>query len=221
MRRFAPIHCWTGTAFDVSASFGLTPEQKHIQEVAREFGMNEMFPYMKEWDEKVSAHACVATLHAFCIAKLRVPLLSSSGRSRILSRLRSLRHADSGLPHALLVLFERLLQCLHVVHRFRPWTLLSVPSSDLCLFLIRQTYDQCQMRLSGLTVKLSCLSDHCSFQEHFPKDVLRKAAALGFGAVYASDEYGGSGLSRLDASIIFEAMAPGCVSTTAFLSLHK
>lgn len=40
-------------------------------------------------------------------------------------------------------------------------------------------------------------------------------------AVYAKEDYGGSGLSRLEASVIFEALATGCVSTTAYLSIHK
>ncbi len=55
----------------------------------------------------------------------------------------------------------------------------------------------------------------------FPVDTLRKAAELGFGAVYTSDEYGGTGLSRLDASIIFEALSTGCVSTAAYLTIHN
>jgi len=50
---------------------------------------------------------------------------------------------------------------------------------------------------------------------------MRKAASLGFGAIYARDDFGGSGLTRLDASIIFEALAQGCVSTTAYISIHK
>jgi len=58
-------------------------------------------------------------------------------------------------------------------------------------------------------------------EEVFPVEVLRKAAELGFGAVYTSDEYGGTGLSRLDASIIFEALSRGCVSTAAYLTIHN
>jgi len=50
---------------------------------------------------------------------------------------------------------------------------------------------------------------------------MRKAAALGFGAIYCKEEFGGSGLSRLDASLIFEALSQGCVSTTAYISIHK
>jgi alkylation response protein AidB-like acyl-CoA dehydrogenase len=55
----------------------------------------------------------------------------------------------------------------------------------------------------------------------FPKDVLRKAADLGFGGVYVRDDVGGSGLGRLDAAVIFEAMATSCVSTTSFLTIHN
>ena len=50
---------------------------------------------------------------------------------------------------------------------------------------------------------------------------MRKAASLGFGAIYAKEDYGGTGLSRLDASITFEALSQGCVSTTAYISIHK
>lgn len=50
---------------------------------------------------------------------------------------------------------------------------------------------------------------------------MRRAAQLGFGAIYAREEHGGSGLSRLDASIVFEALSQGCVTTTAYLSIHK
>jgi len=58
-------------------------------------------------------------------------------------------------------------------------------------------------------------------QEIFPVDVLRNAAALGFGALYTRMDYGGTGLTRLDASIIFEALSHGCVSTTAYLTIHN
>lgn len=50
---------------------------------------------------------------------------------------------------------------------------------------------------------------------------MRKAAELGFGAIYCSEEFGGSGLGRVDASVIFESLATGCVSTTAFISIHN
>ena len=47
------------------------------------------------------------------------------------------------------------------------------------------------------------------------------AAALGFGAIYVSEESGGIGLGRLEAALIMEAMAYGCPSTSAFISIHN
>jgi alkylation response protein AidB-like acyl-CoA dehydrogenase len=55
----------------------------------------------------------------------------------------------------------------------------------------------------------------------FPKDTIREAAELGFGAIYISEESGGIGLGRLEAALIFEAMAYGCPSTSAFISIHN
>ena len=54
-------------------------------------------------------------------------------------------------------------------------------------------------------------------ESHFPVDVMRQAAALGFAGVYVQEDVGGSGLSRLDASLIFEALSYGCVPTAAYL----
>ncbi len=58
-------------------------------------------------------------------------------------------------------------------------------------------------------------------REEFPETALRSAAALGFAGIYVKDEFGGSGLSRLDATIIFEELATACVSTAAYLSIHN
>ncbi len=55
----------------------------------------------------------------------------------------------------------------------------------------------------------------------FPVEALRKAAALGFGGIYVKDDVGGSGLSRLDATIIFEELAQGCTSTAAYIAIHN
>src|SRR5688500_14419 len=54
-----------------------------------------------------------------------------------------------------------------------------------------------------------------------PRDVIRQAAELGFGAIYVSEESGGIGLGRLEAALIMEAMAYGCPSTSAFISSHN
>ncbi|GAA3988803.1 isobutyryl-CoA dehydrogenase [Allokutzneria multivorans] len=58
-------------------------------------------------------------------------------------------------------------------------------------------------------------------EKHFPVDVLRKAAEVGMGGVYVSEDFGGSGLSRLDAALIFEGLATGCPSLAGYLSIHN
>src|SRR3984893_352376 len=57
--------------------------------------------------------------------------------------------------------------------------------------------------------------------ETFPVEALRKAAALGFGGIYVKEDVGGSALTRLDATIIFEELAQGCTSTAAYISIHN
>lgn len=55
----------------------------------------------------------------------------------------------------------------------------------------------------------------------FPVETLREAAALGFAGIYVRDDVGGSGLTRLDAALIFEELAQGCTSTAAYISIHN
>ncbi|WP_417816842.1 acyl-CoA dehydrogenase family protein [Tritonibacter scottomollicae] len=54
-----------------------------------------------------------------------------------------------------------------------------------------------------------------------PKDLWPKVGELGFGSLYVSEESGGSGLSRLDATLVFEALSMACPSVAAFLSIHN
>src|SRR6202044_2223671 len=56
---------------------------------------------------------------------------------------------------------------------------------------------------------------------HFPVAEMRKAAELGMGGVYIASDVGGSALSRLDATLIFEALAPGCPTVSAYMSIHN
>ena len=56
---------------------------------------------------------------------------------------------------------------------------------------------------------------------HFPVEVFKEAAEAGFAGIYTSEEGGGAGLGRLEASLIFEALSYGCVSTSAYLSIHN
>ncbi len=58
-------------------------------------------------------------------------------------------------------------------------------------------------------------------RHEFPVAALRRAAALGFGGITLDPQFGGSGLRRLDAAIIFEELASACVSTAAYLSIHN
>ncbi|WP_112662458.1 isobutyryl-CoA dehydrogenase [Microvirga flavescens] len=58
-------------------------------------------------------------------------------------------------------------------------------------------------------------------KKHFPVDVMREAAALGMAAIYTREDVGGSGMTRLDAALIFEALATGCPAVSAYLSIHN
>src|SRR6201996_4988529 len=58
-------------------------------------------------------------------------------------------------------------------------------------------------------------------EKHFPVDVMREAAGLGIGGIYIKDDVGGSALTRFDAALIFEALAQGCPTVSAFISIHN
>jgi alkylation response protein AidB-like acyl-CoA dehydrogenase len=58
-------------------------------------------------------------------------------------------------------------------------------------------------------------------EHHFPVDVMRRAAELGFAGIYVREDVGGSALGRLDAALIFEALSYGDIAVSAFLSIHN
>ena len=58
-------------------------------------------------------------------------------------------------------------------------------------------------------------------KSHFPIDVIRETAGLGMAAIYVDAEKGGSGLSRLDGALIFEALAYGCPAISSYISIHN
>jgi len=58
-------------------------------------------------------------------------------------------------------------------------------------------------------------------EKEFPVETIRQAAELGFGSIYCREDIGGSGLGRLDAALIFEALSEGCISTAAYISIHN
>jgi butyryl-CoA dehydrogenase len=69
--------------------------------------------------------------------------------------------------------------------------------------------------------KLAPMADSWDEHSHFPVDVLHEAAALGMAGMVAREDIGGAQLTRLDASLIFEQLATGCITTSAYLSIHN
>src|SRR5262249_41163526 len=61
----------------------------------------------------------------------------------------------------------------------------------------------------------------CDEEKRFPVDVMREAASLGIGGIYIRDDVGGSAMTRFDAALIFEALATGCPTVSAFISIHN
>jgi alkylation response protein AidB-like acyl-CoA dehydrogenase len=57
--------------------------------------------------------------------------------------------------------------------------------------------------------------------KHFPVDVIRSVAGLGMGGIYVREDVGGSGLKRLDAALVFEALSTGCPAVAAYISIHN
>src|SRR5690606_12534859 len=64
-------------------------------------------------------------------------------------------------------------------------------------------------------------AEHWDAESIFPVDELRETAALGFAGIYVGEEFGGSGLTLLDAALIMEELAAGCPSTAAYVSIHN
>jgi hypothetical protein len=58
-------------------------------------------------------------------------------------------------------------------------------------------------------------------KKHFPVDVIKRAAELGFAGIYAREDVGGAGLGRLEAALIFEALSSGCTATAAYITIHN
>lgn len=71
------------------------------------------------------------------------------------------------------------------------------------------------------TEQIAPYADTWDQEHHFPIDVLRQAGDLGMGAIYADEEYGGSGLTRSDAVLIFEELARACPTISAYISIHN
>ncbi len=84
--------------------------------------------------------------------------------------------------------------------------------------------DTAAIRAMALAFAMERIAPHAldwDRDRHFPVDVIRAAAALGMAGITVSEEVGGSGLSRRDAAVIFEALAQGCPTVAAFISIHN
>jgi alkylation response protein AidB-like acyl-CoA dehydrogenase len=78
-----------------------------------------------------------------------------------------------------------------------------------------------EMALEFARTKLAAFAGEWDAKKTLPLETLKEAAALGMGGVTVRGELGGSGLGRLDSTVIFEALATGCPSVAAFLSIHN
>jgi alkylation response protein AidB-like acyl-CoA dehydrogenase len=84
--------------------------------------------------------------------------------------------------------------------------------------------DQIAIRDMAASFSAETLAPHAvrwDEEKHFPVEEMRQAAALGMGGIYIAEDVGGSGLSRLDAALIFEALAMGCPTVAAYISIHN
>lgn len=84
--------------------------------------------------------------------------------------------------------------------------------------------EQVAIRETALTFareRIAPFADQWDEQAHFPVDVIRETAPLGMATIYVPEQKGGSGLSRLDGALIFEALAYGCPAISAYLSIHN
>ncbi|WP_293795698.1 isobutyryl-CoA dehydrogenase [uncultured Bosea sp.] len=86
------------------------------------------------------------------------------------------------------------------------------------------TEDQIAIRDMAQDFAAETLAPHAARwdeEKHFPVEEMRAAAALGMGGIYIRDDVGGSGLTRLDAALIFEALSTGCPTVAAYISIHN
>jgi alkylation response protein AidB-like acyl-CoA dehydrogenase len=84
--------------------------------------------------------------------------------------------------------------------------------------------EQSAIREMALAFATDELAPHASAWDqdrYFPIDTLRKAGTLGLGGIYVREDVGGSGLTRLDATLIFEALSTGCPTVAAYISIHN
>ena len=96
-----------------------------------------------------------------------------------------------------------------------------MPLDEAVFDLPATTRELREVALAFARDKLTPHAQEWDEARHLPVDVLREAAGLGMAALYVREESGGAGLSRLDAAVVFEALATGCPTIAAFLSIHN
>jgi alkylation response protein AidB-like acyl-CoA dehydrogenase len=96
-----------------------------------------------------------------------------------------------------------------------------MPLDDAPFDLPEATRELRDVALAFARDKLAPHAQDWDERRHLPVDTLREAAGLGMAALYVREESGGAGLSRLDAAVVFEALATGCPTVSAFLSIHN
>jgi len=89
-------------------------------------------------------------------------------------------------------------------------------------FQLNEEHLACRDMAANFTrEKMQPYADEWDANAFFPQDTLKEAAKLGLAAMTVSEEVGGSQLTRLASALIFEQLATGCVSTSAYLSIHN
>lgn len=86
------------------------------------------------------------------------------------------------------------------------------------------TDDQLAIREMAQDFARETIAPHASRwdeEKHFPVEEIRAAAALGMAGIYVREDVGGSGLTRLDAALIFEALSAACPAVAAYISIHN
>ena len=104
--------------------------------------------------------------------------------------------------------------------------LTSAPKRQVSLLVNDQFLDEEQKMIQDMAygfakTELEPFASEWDKSKHFPLEQYKKAADLGLGGIYVSEEYGGCGLGRLEATLIFEALATGCVGSSAYISIHN
>ena len=177
--------------------FELTDDQLQIQEMARKFTSDAITPNAAEWDEK----------HIFPRDTIREAAELGFGAIYVSEESGGI---GLGRLEAALIMEAMAYGCPSTsafisIHNMASWMIDRFGSAD-----VKQKY------LPSM-ITMERMGSYCLTEPSSGSD----AAALGFGAIYVSEESGGIGLGRLEAALIMEAMAHGCPSTSAFISIHN